>query len=306
MQSTSTIFLIRPSSFSYNIQTAESNVFQHNLNKSNSVIQQNALTEFDNFVIQLKSKGINVQIFNDSPSPIKPDAIFPNNWITLHTNSTMVLYPLCSENRRPERRPEIINILKHQYQITNLIDLSAYENEKKFLEGTGSIVFDHKNKIAYACLSPRTDQILFEYCSKLLGYKAISFNAYNQNKIEIYHTNVMMNIGNRFAVVCLDSISSATEKKVVSQSLIESGHEIIEISFDQVNNFAGNMLALSVKNDQILVLSKKAMDCLTSEQIKKLKKYCTLLPVSIPTIETVGGGSARCMICEIFHSNELI
>jgi hypothetical protein len=301
MQTTSQIFLIRPSSFSYNIQTAESNVFQHNLNESKNTIHQKALLEFDEFVLKLKSKGLNVEVFDDSPNPVKPDAIFPNNWVSIHANSTMILYPLCTVNRRPERRSEIINKLKRQYQITNLIDLSVYEKEGKFLEGTGSIVFDHKSKIAYACLSARTDKILFEYCAKILDYKAISFYAYDENKIEIYHTNVMMNIGDGFAVICLDSISNTTERKVVSQSLIQSGHEIIDIHFEQVNNFAGNMLALSAKNDQILVLSKKAIDCLSLEQIKKLEKYCTLVPVSIPTIETVGGGSARCMICEIFH-----
>jgi hypothetical protein len=241
-----------------------------------------------------------VQVFDDSPNPVKPDAIFPNNWVSVHANSTMVLYPLCTVNRRPERRPEIINKLKLQYHITNLIDLSVYEKEGKFLEGTGSMVFDHKSKIAYACLSARTDKMLFEHCAKILGYIAISFHAYDENKIEIYHTNVMMNIGDGFAVICLDSISSETERKLVSQSLIQSGLEIVEISFEQVHNFAGNMLALSVKNAQILVLSEKAHDCLSQEQINSLEKYCTMVPVLIPTIETVGGGSARCMICEIF------
>ncbi|MCH2022966.1 MAG: arginine deiminase-related protein [Saprospiraceae bacterium] len=301
MESTSTVFLIRPHSFSHNIQTAKSNVFQNDLNEKDNIIQQKALIEFENFVKKLKSIGIEVEVFDDNQVPVKPDAIFPNNWISFHANSTIILYPLCTLNRRPERRSEIINNLKLKYQITNLVDLSFYEKEGKFLEGTGSIVFDHKNKIAYACLSPRTDQMVFEHCAKILGYKAISFHAYDENKVEIYHTNVMMNIGEGFAVICLESISSTTERKTILRSLIESGHEIIEIDFQQMSNFAGNMLALSVNNNQILVLSEKAMHCLTSNQIKKLKKYCNLLPVSIPTIETVGGGSARCMICEIFY-----
>jgi len=300
MQTTNTVLLVRPASFSYNKETALSNAFQNEISTVAEGLQAKALEEFNTFVSILENKGISVQVFEDTPLPIKPDAIFPNNWISIHADGRLVLYPMCTPNRQQERRLDIVEQLEKEYQITEIIDLSAYEQEGRYLEGTGSIIFDHKNKTAYACLSQRTDKLLFEEVVKRLGYKALSFYAFDQNNAAIYHTNVMMSIGDGFSVICLESIKNELERDVVRNSLLTSGLEIVEISLEQVNNFAGNMLALNVEEQQILVMSQSAYDCLKEEQKKQLEKYCELLPLAIPTIETVGGGSARCMICEIF------
>ena len=242
-----------------------------------------------------------IRVVEDTDLPRKPDAIFPNNWVSFHEDGTVVLYPMCAENRRSERRMEIIEALGTEFRIEKIVDLSHFENEGRFLEGTGSIMFDHENKIAYACLSPRTDAALFDEVSQTLGYTPISFRAVDAKGRAIYHTNVMMCIGVGFAVICLESIENAEEKETVVESLKRSGLEIIDISFEQMNKFAGNMLEVSGKNGKVfLVQSQRAFDSLRKEQIAVLEKYCELLPIPIPTIETIGGGSARCMMAEIF------
>ncbi len=301
MQTTNNILLIRPSCFVFNTETAASNAFQIKPNESDDVVKKFALTEFERFAETLKNKGVNVFIFDDTEFPQKPDAIFPNNWITFHPDGNVILYPMYARNRRCERRQDIIDALRIKFEITSITDLSVYEKDSKFLEGTGSIVFDHNSKVAYACLSARTDKELFITVCSLLNYKPVFFRADDKFGKEIYHTNVMMCIGNKFAVVCLDSISDKMEKEFVSHSLINSGHQIIEISFEQMNSFAGNMLELNTnQNKNILVLSQTAFDILESKQKTEIEKFCELVPVSINTIETIGGGSARCMIAEIF------
>lgn len=292
---------MRPSGFVFNEQTATSNAFQIKPSEAQEIISQKVQREFEQFVHTLKSNGINALVFDDTPEPIKPDAIFPNNWVTFHEDGTVILYPMCTPNRQHERRLDIIETLKQQFSVNAVLDLSAYEKEGKFLEGTGSIVFDHVNKMAYACLSPRTDKWLFEKVCAHLGYQAISFFAHDQNGTEIYHTNVMMCIGNGFAVVCLESISDKTERDNLLQQLSNTQHQIVDIGFEQMNQFSGNMLEVkTTKNTSLLVMSQSTFNALSKKQKEQLQRYCELLPMSIPTIETIGGGSARCMMAEVF------
>ncbi len=302
MQPANTILIIRPANFRFNSETAQTNEFQKNTGKENDdLISQKALAEFDQFAEVLHSKGVNIRVFEDTEMPQKPDAIFPNNWVSFHADGTVVLYPMCAENRRSERRMDIIETLGKEFRIEKVIDLSHFENENHFLEGTGSMVFDHANRTAYACISPRTDEGLFAEVSRTLGYRSISFHAVDANDTAIYHTNVMMCIGVGFAVICLESIENAEEKETVIGSLKMNGLEIIDISFEQMNKFAGNMLAVSGENGKVLlVLSHSAFDSLSKKQISILEHYCELLPIPIPTIEETGGGSARCMMAEIF------
>jgi len=300
MQSASIIFLVRPANFGFNEETASSNAFQQKQSNHDGV-QAVVLAEFDNAVNTLKNAGVNVIVFDDTVAPVKPDAIFPNNWISLHENGTLVLYPMYAPNRRLERRLDIVEQLKSQYSINNVIDLSPYENENRFLEGTGSIVFDHIHKIAYACLSPRTDkQLLEELCDKL-GYKPFSFIAQDKAGKEIYHTNVMMCMAEKFAVVCLESIVNDEERKNLILLLEQTNHEVIAISLEQMNSYAGNMLALKSNNgDDLLVMSQSAHDVLNNNQRVCIDKYAKVIALPIPTIETIGGGSARCMMAEVF------
>ena len=301
MQATKNILVVKPCSFAYNKETAASNSFQQAADLSDDKIYKKVNDEFECFVKTLRLKGVNVLVIDDTRLPSKPDAVFPNNWASYHADGTILLYPMCAPNRRLEKRPEIIETLRQQYQVTNVLDLSEYEAAGIFLEGTGSIIFDHTNKIAYACLSSRTNKVLFEQVATNLNYKPISFSAYDKGGKEIYHTNVMMCIAEKFAVICLDSITNQEEKEFVLQSLSQTGHEIIPISFEQMNCFAGNMLTLkNNSNGDLLVMSKSAFDSLTTEQKSIIEKYAEMVPLAIPTIEMIGGGSARCMIAEIF------
>ncbi|QDA58825.1 citrulline utilization hydrolase CtlX [Hymenobacter jejuensis] len=302
MQSASTVFLVRPVRFAFNAETAQSNYFQHAMaGLTDAAVQERAFAEFDAAVTTLQAKGVRVLVFDDTPEPPKPDAVFPNNWLTLHPDGTVLLYPMCAPNRRPERRSDILAALRKQFIIKEVVDFSARELEGKFLEGTGSILFDHVYGVAYACLSPRTDGALFAEVANRLNYRPIAFHAYDHGGHEIYHTNVMMCIGARFAVVCLESITDARERAAVTASLTATKHEIIEISLAQVAQFAGNMLTLQPANGpEMLVMSQSAFDVLTASQREMLGRYCELVTLSIPTIETIGGGSARCMLAEVF------
>ena len=300
MQITNTVFLVRPASFSYNTQTAASNTFQTKLEETPEKIQAKVLQEFDAFVAKLRSVGIAVQVFEDSTEPRKPDAVFPNNWISVHRDGTIVLYPMCTPNRRLERNPAVLEWLEKQKDFVTQIDYTSYETQDRFLEGTGSIIFDHNHRKAYACLSPRTDAMLFENLMVHLGYQAIAFNACDVNSVAIYHTNVMMSIGEGFVVICLESIRDEKERQKVMEEFHSSNLDVIAISLEQVSHFAGNMLALEGTKGQIVVLSQRAFDCLTSTQKQALEQYAILLPMPIPTIEAIGGGSARCMIAEVF------
>lgn len=298
-QATSTILMIRPVNFGFNEQTAGSNAFQ-NRNAAQQQVQDNALKEFDNLVKVLQDNGVEVIVVDDTTEPHTPDSIFPNNWVSFHHDGTVFLYPMMAENRRLERREDIIMQLEDEFKVKHVIDLSHFEHEHKYLEGTGSMVLDRENKIAYACLSPRTDQeVLNQFCTDS-GYKPVLFHAVDGNGMDIYHTNVLMCVGSKFAVICLDSIKDEQEKNSVVQSLQKNGKEIVSITFAQMNQFAGNMLELKNQTGQsLLVMSQNAYNSLNPDQKATLEKFCKLLYADINTIENNGGGSARCMIAEV-------
>lgn len=300
-QSTKHIFLVKPANFGFNNETAQSNAFQNTIKESNTSLNEVVLTEFNDFENTLISNGVNVIVFNDTSTPINPDAIFPNNWISLHENGKVIIYPMLAPNRRTEVNEDFINQIATCFKIKELVDLRHYESQNRFLEGTGSIVFNHKAKIAYACLSERTDKKIFEEVCEILGYQPISFKSVDSNNNPIYHTNVMMCIGTKFATICLESIKDNVEKEKVISSLKKSGLAIVDITYQQLKNFAGNMLELTNKdNNKIVALSQSAFNSLTNSQKQVIERNAKLLPLCIPTIETIGGGSARCMIAEIF------
>ncbi len=292
--------MIRPASFGFNEQTAESNAFQ----QSQAAIPESAqaaLKEFDAFADLLKSKGVDVHIINDTIEPHKPDAIFPNNWISFHDNGDVLLYPMQAENRRLERREDIVRKLEEQFTVKHIIDLSRFELENKFLEGTGSMVLDRENLIAYACISPRTDKEVLDAFCKHLNYTPVTFTATDAHQQAIYHTNVMMCVGKQFAVVCLDTIKDENERQTVTKSLTDAGKEIVDITLEQMNHFAGNMLEVQgTDGKSLLVMSKSAHQSLTTSQTDQLQQYAEIVSADLTTIETLGGGSARCMLAEIY------
>jgi hypothetical protein len=298
MQTTNHILMIRPVQFTFNEQTAVNNAFQ--VKGYNGDAQLQALDEFDQFVAELRMNGVDVLVVNDTAEPHTPDSIFPNNWISFHDNGTVVLYPMYAENRRNERKPEVIAAVQSRFRILHTLDLSHHELHEKFLEGTGSMVLDRDRNIAYACISPRTDrQLFYQYCEEL-HFHAVAFRAVDFNGAAIYHTNVMMCVGDRFVVICLDSIPDHAERTRVEQTIINSGKEIIRISMEQMSHFAGNMLQLHNRNgEKLLVMSTQAFESLTDAQLKKLRSYNTIIHSSLLSIETNGGGSARCMMAEI-------
>ncbi len=300
-QSTNSIIMVRPASFSFNEQTALSNSFQNKTDVDSNHLKELVLNEFDAFVEKLESFCVSVMVIEDDAAAGNPDAVFPNNWISLHEDGTIVLYPMCTLNRRSERRMDIIEKLKQYYFVKEVIDLSVFEKENRFLEGTGSIIFDHQKMVAYACLSPRSDKALFINTCALLGYEPVYFNAVDESGTAIYHTNVLMCLAEKFVVICLNAVQNTEEKEMIRASFTKTGKEIIDISFSQMSNFAGNMLALRNKTgNDLLALSQSAYDSLSGSQRNSLETYCTLIPLAIPTIETIGGGSARCMIAENF------
>lgn len=299
MQTTSHILMIRPVNFGFNTQTAVNNAFQ--VAGADMAAQEKAQTEFDNFVSALRTNGVQVTVIDDTPEPHTPDSIFPNNWISFHEPDTICLYPMFAENRRQERKPPVIQQLQQTFTITNTFDLSGYEHDQLFLEGTGSMVLDREHKIAYACLSPRTHQaVLDDFCKKM-GYRPVLFTAVDGAGKAIYHTNVMMCVADRYVVICLDSLPNHAENQMVQEYIGKTGKELINISFEQMNHFAGNMLQVqNSAGEKILVMSSQAYSSLQPAQIKKLECYNRILHAPLTTIETNGGGSARCMMAEIF------
>ena len=290
--------MIRPLHFVYNAETAVNNSFQVKGDQEN--LTEKAVQEFDAFVSILRDQGIDVTVVEDSPDPHTPDAIFPNNWISFHSSGIYCLYPMFAPNRRKERKTEVISIIQKKFHYDHLIDFTGYESENLFLEGTGSMVLDRDNHIAYACLSPRTDiEVLEDFCSRL-NYRPVVFHSTNESGQAVYHTNVMMCIADRYAVICLDSIPDPAEKKRVADTIDSSGKEIIEISHTQMNHFAGNMLQLeNDRKEKILVMSSAAWLALENNQRQKLSDYNRIVHASLQSIETNGGGSARCMIAEV-------
>ena len=304
-QTTNTILMIRPINFRKNEQTAVNNYFQEDIDLRNAEINKKAQEEFDGFVFKLKSFGVNVVVVSDTAESDTPDSIFPNNWISFHADGTVGLYPMFAENRRLERRDDIlIELEKSEFTIENIVDYTSAEDEGLFLEGTGSIILDRLNNKAYCALSDRADENLFiEFCEDF-EYTPIVFVA-NQtvkgDRAVIYHTNVMMCVAETFAVICLDSIDDKSEKKNVLKHLKEDGKQVIEITEAQMHSFAGNMLQVrGEKDEKFLVMSKTAHDSLTQSQVAKINNHCKIISSSLETIETCGGGSARCMMAEVF------
>jgi len=300
MQSTTHVLMIRPVRFGYNAETAINNHFQQNIDHS---VQEKALQEFDALVSKLRSNNIIVNVIEDTIEPHTPDSIFPNNWISFHEDNSITLYPMFAVNRRKERKETVLQFIRDHFNITEVNDLSFYEQSNEFLEGTGSMVLDRENKIVYACLSPRTNEDVLDHFCRLYQYSKVVFTAADNNGQLIYHSNVMLCIGSRFAVVCLEAIPEEKERKLVIESLVASGKEIISISLQQLHHFAGNMLELeNADGERILVLSTQAYQSLHQQQIEALEKYATILHSALNTIETAGGGSARCMLAEIFNT----
>ncbi|SDE80125.1 citrulline utilization hydrolase CtlX [Epilithonimonas hungarica] len=301
MQTTDTVLMIEPVAFGFNEQTAVNNYFQV---QQEGNVQGEALKEFNAFVEKLRVKGINVITIKDTLDPKTPDSIFPNNWVSFHRDGKVVLYPMFAENRRLERRNDILDQIKEQFNINEIIDYSEAEKDNQFLEGTGSMIFDHDNKIAYGSVSLRLDEDLFrKFCSEF-GFKPVVFHSYQtagEERLPIYHTNVMMCVADKFVVICLDCIDDELEREKVTETIKSSGKELIEISEDQMQNFAGNML--QVQNhfgEKFLVMSQSAYRSLKPEQVSAIEKYCEIIYSDLEVIETNGGGSARCMLAEVF------
>lgn len=294
--------MVRPANFGYNAETAENNAFQTKQTEEASNVAKKAQEEFDNFVHILSSKGVRVIVVNDTPQPIKPDAIFPNNWFSTDDKGNIIYYSMFAKNRRLERLSNLPTILQNEnLKVNEIKDYTYTEANNLFLEGTGSLILDKPNSKAYACYSLRTDKNVFEKWCANEGFKPIGFTATDQNNQLIYHTNVMMCIGETFAVICLESIKNQEERALVKNELTNSAHEIIEISIEQMNNFAGNMLQVRGKEAQYLVMSEQAYKSLTAMQASTLGKHTEIIRVPIYTIEKYGGGSARCMMAEIYN-----
>ncbi len=304
-QTTNSILMIRPINFRMNEQTAVNNYFQEDLSLRDSLINLKAQKEFDDYVDKLRKFGVEVIVVSDNQENDTPDSVFPNNWVSFHNDGTMAIYPMFAENRRLERREDIIlELEKEGFLIENIVDYTSAEDQNIFLEGTGSMILDRQNKIAYCAISPRADEELFiEFCEDF-EYTPVIFTAnqtVDNSREVIYHTNVMMCIAETFSVICLSCIDDKKERKNVISHLKKSGKEIIDITEKQMHQFAGNMLQVKGKNNELfLVMSQAAYNSLTKEQIKKIEKHCNIISSSLETIETCGGGSARCMMAEVF------
>lgn len=294
--------MIRPVRFGFNEETAATNAFQDikHAAQTRDVAQEDALREFDGMVRQLRAAGVDVIVVDDTAEPYTPDSIFPNNWVSFHNNGTVILYPMQAENRRLERRRDILDSLEERFYINRLVDLSAFEGEGHFLEGTGSMVLDRKFKVAYACLSPRTSDDALDAFALQMNYEIVRFHAVDAAGKSIYHTNVLMCIGDLFAVVCLAAIPDPDERLMVRSTLEMSGRQLVEITLDQMAHFAGNMLEVKTKRGgKLVVMSTQAYQSLTPRQIDAIDDFATILHADLSMIEGNGGGSARCMMAEV-------
>lgn len=305
MQVTNTILMIRPVSFRMNEQTAVNNYFQVESEDDKASVNTQAQFEFDTFVSVLRDKGVNVIVVDDTKEPSTPDSIFPNNWVSFHSNGTVGLYPMFAENRRNERREDVLERLETEgFQINDIMDYTSAEDDNLFLEGTGSLLIDRVNNIVYCALSARAEEeLIIEFCEDFDCMPVIytANQTVEEKRLPIYHTNVLMCLAETFSVICLDTIDDKKEKKNVIHHLKESGKEIITISEAQMHHFAGNMLqVLGSEDKRYLVMSTQAFESLATSQINAIEKHCEILHSSLNTIETSGGGSARCMMAEVF------
>ncbi len=301
-QTTDTILMVRPAHFGFNEETAANNAFQVNdQSLSQFEIQEKAKVEFDAFVVKLRAAGINVIVVEDTSEPLTPDAVFPNNWVTFHQDGLIITYPMYASKRRLERREDVLNDLSKSYTISNHVRMEGYEAENRFLEGTGSMILDRPNRLVYACLSPRTDPELLEEFGQITGYTPVVFHAVDEQGQDIYHTNVMMAMGESFVVIVMDSINNPQEKADLLALFKVTEKEVIDLSLEQMQSFAGNMLQVRNTTGQtFLVMSTQAYEALRQEQIAQIEKHTRILHSPIKTIETYGGGSARCMMAEVF------
>lgn len=290
--------MIKPVSFGYNAETAVNNAFQ--VKNADENVQQKALKEFNDFVSVLQSNGVDVTVVEDTATPHTPDSIFPNNWVSFHHDGTLLLYPMYAVNRRAERKEHVLKKIMEKFSVAKQIDLSVYEDRNIFLEGTGSMVLDRDNRIAYACISPRTnEQLLNEFCRQM-NYKPVVFDATDGNGQAIYHTNVVMCVADRYVVICLESITAPDQQQFVSETISSSNKKIVPITLHQMQHFAGNMLQVeNDKEEKLLVMSSQAYEALTIEQVQELSKFNKIIHSPLTTIETNGGGSARCMMAEV-------
>lgn len=292
------LLMVKPHAFGHNPQTASTNAFQSSLLENNQSISSSAVNEFNQMVDALQYHGIEVLVIDDTEFPEKPDAIFPNNWMSTHPDGTVILYPMMAENRRYECRTDIIAVLDNMFEIKHVLDLTHHESDNQFLEGTGSIVFDHANKLAFAAVSERTHPDIFKECCTILDYEPFTFRAFHENGLPIYHTNVLLHISPVISAICLELIHHDDRKKVMD-ALYQK--QLLHLTSQQVHDFAGNMLC--VLNDQQiphLIGSQKAFMSLDSNQLNMIQDSCIPVEVNIPTIEHIGGGSARCMMTELF------
>ena len=301
-QLASSVLMIRPARFESNPLTAESNVFQGRTRATPGEQQAAALREFDTLVNALRAEGINVVVVEDTPEPHTPDSIFPNNWVSFHADGKVVLYPMEAVNRRTERRADIIERLGDAsgFQVTEVIDLSGHENAGHYLEGTGSMVLDRANKIAYACLSSRTQLDPLGDFAQRMAYDVVAFDAVDRNGVPIYHTNVLMNVGETVAVICDEAIARDDQREAVLTRLRETGHDVVRLSYDQLEAFAGNMLELRNQDgDRVLAMSSRAWKSLNAEQRAVLQSNSRIVSAAIDNIEDSAGGSVRCMLAEV-------
>ena len=303
-QTTRSVLMIRPLYFGWNAETADSNTYQVFPSTPLQQLRQLANAEFAALHTLLLQHGVQVSVFDDLPDPHTPDALFPNNWFSTHPDGTLVLYPVAAVNRRAERRPHLITALHQDLGFRRVIDLTGWESHGKFLEGTGSLVLDRPQRVAYAALSGRTDASVVETFAAALGYRAITFVTVPENGQPIYHTNVVMAIGTTTAVVCLEAISDGAQRDAVVSCLRASGRQLVIISREQLQHFAGNLLELQSQDGRPLwVMSTRAFDALRPDQRQQLARDAALLHTPLPTIESVGGGSARCMLAELFPAS---
>lgn len=299
MQTAKKILMVRPAHFAFNEETAKNNHFQKKLSFSD--LNEKALEEFDNFVDVLRSNKIEVIVVQDTTEPHTPDSIFPNNWFSTHSTGELVLYPMFAENRRLERKSKVLDTIGEHYRAHKVIDLTVWEEKNRFLEGTGSLILDHNNRIAYACRSERTDDIVFEEFYTKMNFEPEIFNAYDEEEKLIYHTNVMLSIGKSIAVICAESIVDEKRRDCVINRLKNSKKEVIEITFEQMRNFCANILEVrNSDNENYLIMSQTAENAFTNDQKEILERHCKIISAPINMIEQTGGGSARCMIAEIF------
>ena len=301
-QITSAVLMVRPVGFHSNPLTAPSNRFQGKTEQSDAEQQASAALEFDGLVAALRDAGVTVIAIDDTPEPPTPDSVFPNNWVTTHADGTVVLYPMEAANRRTERRLDIVDSLAAEYgfKVARVVDISAHELEGRYLEGTGSLVLDRVNRVAYACLSSRTHLDALGDFAQQLDYDVVAFDAVDRDGVPIYHTNVMMSVGEGLAIVCAEAIPREEQRRAVLESLERSGHDIISLTFDQMDAFAGNMLELkSASGQRLLAMSAQAEASLTEEQRATIDAYAKIVSAPINDIESSAGGSVRCMLAEI-------